>query len=51
MNEKRGGATYFDREAAKAVSNCELKMDLIVSPLVRTFDHGGYMDYWVGAVI
>ena len=32
INDKRRGEAYFDREAAKAVSDCKLKKDLIESP-------------------
>ena len=47
-NDKRRGEAYYDREAAKAVSDCKLKKDLIESPLVRTFDYGGSKGYWMG---
>ena len=48
INDKRRGEVYFDREAAKAVNDCQLKKDLIESPLVRTFDYGGSKGYWMG---
>ena len=32
IKDKRRGEAYFDREAAKAVSGCELKTNLIGSP-------------------
>ena len=48
INDKRRGETYFDRKAAKPVSDCEQKKDLIGVPLVRTFDYGGSKGYWMG---
>jgi hypothetical protein len=48
INDKRRGEAYFDRVAAKAVSDCELKKGLIESPLVGTFDYGGSKGYWMG---
>jgi hypothetical protein len=48
INEKRRDETYFDREVSKAVNDSKLKMELIESPLVRTFDYRSFKGCWMG---